>query len=74
MFTQNTMKFFVRKVTQTTKQLEVMTLSNVTLRGILENSREVLRKTTGRKQNYLVSNCVKDIFVNCVRQKLYEIS
>ena len=49
-------------------------VSYLTLRGILEYNREMLRKTTGRKQNCLGSNCVEDIFINCLRQKSYEIS
>ena len=63
LFTPNTMKFFVRKVTVTTKQLEVMTLSNVTLGGIVKNNREVLRKTTNKKQNCLVWNRVENILL-----------
>ena len=47
-----------------------MTYVYVTLCGILEYNRKVLRKTIGRKQNCLSSNCVKDIFVNCLRQNL----
>ena len=73
-FTQNEIKCFVRKVTWTIKQFEVMTLSNVTLRCMLENNCEVLCETTDRKQNCLVSNSAKDIFINCLRQKSTESS
>ena len=68
------MKFFVRTVAYATKHSEVMTQSYITLRGILEYNRKVLRKTTGRKQNCLVSNCEENTFFNSLCQKSYEIS
>ena len=51
-----------------------MTQSYVTLRGILENRRKVLGKTTDSKKNCMGSNCVEDFLVNRLLQTLDEVS
>ena len=55
-------------------QSVVMTWNYVTWHGILEYNRKVLRQTTDKKQNCFSSNCVEDISVKCLRQKLNNIS
>ena len=47
-----------------------MTQNYVTLRGILKNIFNMLRKITDKKQNCLGSNPVEDLFVNCLCQKI----
>ena len=73
MFTQNKIRVFVRTVTQAAKQLEVMTKSYVTLRGIIENNCTVLSITTDRKRDCLGLNGEEGISANCLRQKMNEI-
>ena len=43
----------------------VIMSSYVALRDILESNRDVLFKTTDKKQNCLGSNFVEDISINC---------
>ena len=62
MFAQNTMRFFVRKVMEVTKQLRGYDVKQRQFCGILEDNRKVLGKTTNKWQNFGGSNCVKRYF------------
>ena len=73
---QNTIRFFVRYESDVSyKTVEDMTQSYVTVvYGILEKNRTMLCKTTDRKQNRLVSKCVKDISEHCLRRNFDQIA